>query len=476
MVTSCYILIKYYLPWYLFFLLIFGCGRNYVRQIQSLERSFFQQEYDVAFAELKRLSSASYSKDYLLYLLEAGIIYHTAGNYKKSNKFLTQAYKKSQANTTSISQEILAFIINDYHKDFHCENFELVLIQFYIALNHVLLHEFREAKIILRKLNYNLKEMKYLSPGYKQNLLARYLDILISENLGLFNDARVQYKNIMNFSPKSWFIQDERYVMAIKENDARDIKKYARNISSSWLAYDLQMKPRKYHPHMGELVIVHEAGTTAIKNSRGPLLDDPSMSTALHVAVYSTLMGRGLDITAATVISTLGFAENPIPIYQFRNNQTQWNVNIFLNGDHQVKSMLTLLDYSETAIHHFNDNYHTLVNKIVASLATKLVANLALSYSVMGVLNETNPGLGTIIGLVMSTIMGSASSVTIRPDLRCWRLLPSYFEIKRLFLEPGVYTLNITPSSSVHLMNTTKYPRTIEIKSKKIVFLNFRSF
>ncbi len=68
---------------------------------------------------------------------------------------------------------------------------------------------------------------------------------------------------------------------------------------------------------------------------------------------------------------------------------------------------------------------------------------------------------------------GKAVAATVEADLRCWRLLPSNFQIKRIFLEPGEYKISFKFGSANTI--TTGMPQKVVIKSKQPAFVNIRS-
>src|SRR5690606_6997050 len=103
------------------------------------------------------------------------------GDYESSNKAFRDAENVADNIKVSISRQGLSFLLSDNESNFTGEDFERVLIKFYIALNFIFLGEYENAKIYFRRLDLELREMKYVQGKYKQNLFARYLDAVLSE-------------------------------------------------------------------------------------------------------------------------------------------------------------------------------------------------------------------------------------------------------------------------------------------------------
>ncbi len=470
--------IKDFIPLIKIFLLIIillsSCAKSYVKKLQTTEEDFYQGKYNSAVNEIRELVQDADAKDRLLYLMEAGVILHSMGEYEKSNLALKDADNIAETIKTSISRQAAAFLLSDRKVNFKGENFERVLIKFYIALNYLMLNDYDVAKRYFRKLNYELKEMKYEDQKYKQNVAARYLDAIISESKGNYNDARVQYKNIQMVEPDNRHLLLSRYVLAEKESDAEDMTKYQAG-KQSVLAFNKEMQPVSFHPKMGELIIIHQAGKAPTKESRGRLLEDEAFMVALRVAIHVAIVAEGAALSTTGVLAMMTTAENPVPIYMERDRLGSREIQVFLN-DTSVGKTEIMNDYKTTAIQNFNDNYSKLVTKNVASIATKIVIAAIAADALSDKLEEGSKGnvfVSKLVRFCLGMGAGKAVAATVEPDLRCWRLLPSNFQIKRIFLEPGDYKISFKFRS--HNTITTHIPNMITVRSGQPTFVNFRS-
>jgi len=445
-----------------------------MKKLESTEEAFYQGKYKSALNDIRILTEDSASKDRLLYLMEAGIILHSMGEYEKSNRAFKEADFIAETIKTSISKQALSFMLSDRKANFKGENFERVLLKFYIALNYIMMGDNEQAKRYFRKLNFDLKEMRYGDQKYKQNVAARYLDAIISESQGYYNDARVQYKNIEKIDPDNQHLLWSRYILAQKESDFDDIQKYSKG-KEEIPAYNINMERIPYHPEMGELVIIHQAGKAPIKQSRGRLLDDEAFMVALRISLEVALRAEGAAMSTAAVIAMMTTAENPIPVYNERDRLGARTIGIWLN-DKSVGRTEIMNDYKATTIQNYNDNYSALINKNVASIATKIVLAAIASDKISDKLEEKSDSIlvSKLVRFGIAAGTGRAVAATVKPDLRCWHLLPSNFQIKRIFLEPGTYQLDFKfPRSDVI---KTKTPKKIKINRKQLLFVIFRSF
>lgn len=455
---------------------LFGltCAKSYEKILQNTEQYFQKGEYQAAVDEIRDLVNDAGNRNRLLLLMEAAVILHTMGEYKNSNKALDDAISLADSIKKSVSKQVLAFITSDRQQNYTGENFERVLLKFYLALNYISLGDYEAAKRSFRKLDYDLKEMKYEDMPYKQNLAARYLDAIISESLGKYNDARVQYKNIEMLDKNNSIIRPSRYVLAVKENDAGDIQRYG-NSKKSIPAFNKKMQPEDYTPNMGELVIIHQAGHAPVKSSRGRLLDDQQFMVALRAALIVAINTEGAPVSVAGVLSMLGTAENPIPVYKERDPVGAREIRVIIN-DKTVAKTKTMNDYKLTAINNFNEQYAGMITRNVASIATKFVLAAVAAHEISKKAEEAsdgNPFVGTVGRFLIGAGAGATVAATVKPDLRCWRLLPANFQISRIFLEPGKYKIDFKFNQANVL--TSKYKKSVVIKSGQPTFINLRS-
>lgn len=459
--------------------LLGACATSYTSVIKDTEKLYYSGNYSAAIPKIRSLATESSSKDRLLYMMEAGMIMHTQGDYEKSNMAFKDAEAIADTISVSVTKSGLSFLLSDNESNFTGEDFERVLIKFYIALNYIFLGQYEDAKIYFRRLDVELREMKYAQAKYKQNMAARYLDAILSEALGRNNDARVQYRNISEIAPELDQVKGDRYVLAVKENDSRDMAALS-SFSQFVHSMDQNMNPIPYRKGMGEVVIINQAGKAATKESRGKIMEDPQFAKLLRSAVDSAARSKsqGQGLSVAGVLATMGMAENPVPIYKIRDPESATIRTVRVNG-RPIGRTTIFNDYSETAMKNFNDNYNQIVIKNVASIAIKMVAAVAASEAATrAVQSRSNnrsaeqQALDGLLRMGAGALSGYAVSKTIAPDLRSWRLLPSNYQIKRLHLLPGQYTIDLP---GANLPDGSSSAR-ITVEEGKPVFLNYRSF
>lgn len=457
-------------------LFILGCASDYNKIIKATESAYYGQDYDSAIPKIRELYEGSSSKDKLLFLMEAGMIFHTKGDYVTSNKVFKEAEDLADNIRVSMTRSGLSFILSDNESNYTGEDFERVMIKFYIANNYLLQGDTNNAKIYFRRLDFELKEMRFLAAEYRQNNAARLIDAYVSESLGRYNDARVQYKNMEQLIGKSQNLIADRYLLAAKEGDSGDQSKYAAG-RSSLQAYNSSMqRTSPENEKLSEVIIIHEAGKSAIKMSRGKLMDDEYFAVALRGAVEIGLRSKGAGASLSGAVAALSVAENPIPIYKERDPKGSLPKKYYINGVDVGYSDI-MNNYSETAMNNFNENYKTLITKNLTSLSLKIVAAVIASEAMAraiesGGKNKNNDLVSTLIRVAAGAAAGLAVSQTIAPDLRCWRTIPANFQVKRVLLAPGEYDFKVESPGSV----VTAAPKKLLVEAGKPLFVSVRSY
>ncbi len=448
---------------------LFSCSGSYAKKIRAAEEAFFTGDIDTAVQRITPLAQDSSSKDRLLYYMEAGVVYHSKGDFKTSNEILLRADEMAEEIKASISGSVASFLLSDRESAFQGENFERVLIKYYLALNQTLLGDLAGAKRTLRKLDADLKDMKYEDAAYKQVLIARYLDALISEELKQYNDARVQYKNLEMFGADTEWLARERYALASHARDAGEMAKYSAHKYSVFQT-GVRTPAAK---DTGELVLLVQTGKAAVRASRGNLMNDREFALALRIAIDVAILSQGKGLSTAGVIAMLGTAENPIPRYDVRDNSGVPPLGI---AAVELPGAITLTHFDLMAQKNFNDNYSSYINKNVASLATKIVVAAVAADALARQIRKNNDGIaGALGGLAVGLGAGGAVAATVKADLRSWHTLPAGFAALRIWLPVGKYDLRL-PAASTGYVVYGSGTEAIEIKPGKKSFVSLRAF
>jgi hypothetical protein len=443
---------------------------DYNKQIAEVEKMFYAGQYKEAARKLLPMVNTK-SKDQLLYMMECGLMLQVAGDYENSTKVLTEAAKIGDQITVSLSKEAASLLLNETTTNYNGEDFERVLIHMYLGINYLMLSKPDEARVEFKKVNDMLRDINVTTgKSYKQNLMAKYLTAIAFElSADVDNDmndrefAYIEYKQIYELNPGLTMVYRDLQRLAKQLGDMEDY--------NSWIGKF--GKQDAIPSNAGELIVIVQNGKGAIKQSRGPLLSDQSMKATIQVTLNGMSLAEG--VTVAGVLLALHNAENPIPKFVKRGNNINYLI-VNANGKDVGRSIM-LEDVASTAVKNLEDDYGRIYAKVAAGIAVKAAAAVAAGYAAKKLAEESKKmgGYAGLIGTVVGTGVGVGLLSQIKPDLRCWHTLPENFQLSRIFLPPGNYTLTLKyVDHNGNIVSTQN--ETVEIKSGKKTFLNKRIF
>lgn len=443
---------------------------NYNKVMKEPEDLFYKGQYKEASRMLIPYVNEIGSRDRLLFLMEAGLMLQAAGDFENSTKVLLEAGELADEITTSVSKQAASLFLNETVTNYKGEDFERVLVHMYLGINYLFMNQPEEARVEFKKVNDLLRDINVTTGrDYKQNIMAKYLTAiafeLIADKENDENDrefAYVEYKQIYELDPRLAMVYTDLQRLAKQLDDNEDYGKWIGRFG----------KQDRLPANYGELVMIYQAGRSAVKVSRGPLLSESSMKTGINVALRGMTMKAGVTTTA--VLAALRVAENPIPRFQRRKNLIEYLV-INVNGRDLGRTYM-LTDIENTAVKNLEDDYNRLVTKVAAGIVVKAVSSLAAGYAAKKLaeqFKQTRQFAG-LIGTIAGTGTGAALLANIKPDLRCWHTLPANLQLSRLYISPGVYNVKIKFIDRYgRVQRTTDHM--IEIKKGEKTFFNFRT-
>jgi hypothetical protein len=394
-----------------------GCVSARMSDHES-DQLFRQAKYEEAAQRLQKgvLDQSPDGRDLLLYLLDVGLSFHSAGKFEESNKAFQEADKIAEIKDyTSLAAETATLLTSDNLKDYKGEDFEKVLINTYLAMNYALMGDTENALVEARRVNRKLYLM--VSEGgkkYKQNAFARYLSAVLYENENNYNDAYVDYKNTWKLNPTFPGLGLDLWKSAWQLRMPDEMERWDRTYGLTRVDHDIakQVGPKS---KQGEVIVLYENGISPLKRP------NPSFSE--------------------------------LPKFYPRYNPVS-TAQVLLNGE--IKGTTSILENIEaTAIENLDEKYAGLMAKKIAGL----VAKEGVAY---GISKQTNSPL---IGFLAKVVMYASDQA----DLRSWNLLPKDLQLLRIPINPGTYKIEVIPVGASPLAS-----KIVQVKAGKKIFVNFR--
>lgn len=458
----------------IFTVFIAGCTADYTKQIVGAEKLFYSGKYLEA-ARLLLPYVNKENEDQLIFMMEAGLMLSTGGDFTKSNDVLLPAGKIADNIATSVSQEAAALLLNDTITNYKGEDFEVVLLHYYLGLNFMMLGKPDEARVEFNKIDTLLRSMKETgAAAYKQNLMAKYLYGIAYETSAVvmkddndYNDAYVEYKQVYEKMPSFDDVKVDLLRMAKQIGDTEDYNKW----KAKFGALDARIPQ-----DAGQFILFYQSGQGPIKQSRGKLIgnsSEPRMSVAVNTSAHTMSLAAG--VTAVGIISALALADNPIPKFQKRSNKVA-RLAVSANGVPRTTTFM-LEDIENTVSKNLDEKYGTMIAKTAAGIVTKVAASIAAGYLAKQAAKKIGGTVGQFSGLIgaaTGAATGAGLGANIKPDLRCWHTLPANFQVRRMFLKPGDYDMKIELLATDGSVVETRTEKVSIVAGKKTL-LNYRT-
>lgn len=387
---------------------------NYAWRIREPRSLIEAGQYDKAIEKLKVLAEKK-DNDELLFLMDLGIAYHRARRYGEAVETFLKADRLAEIKDyTSLTQESVSVLLSDEVKPYKGEDFEKILINVYLAIDYTLAGRWEDALVECRRVNHKLDLM--ISQGqlpYERNAFAKYLAGSLFESQGEFNDAFVDYRQLLKWKGDMPFLDVALLRLADKLKAEQEFGEYRKRYPAT--------KEFRLGKNYGEVVLILEQGQVPIK------VPNPAF--------------------------------NRIPQFQRRYYPSE-HVKLRDSKNLRVVDSFPYFDIEETAIRELDNR--------MAAIIAKKVGGIVLKEVVAHQIEKKNELLGALTRVFLHA--------TDQADLRSWSTLPARLHIARLMLPAGRHdiVLDMVGQSGDVSSGVTRWDG-VEIKPGKITFLNYRT-
>lgn len=399
-----------------------GCA-TYQAKVDEARSNLQNQNYNAALKILEPLSKES-GKDQLVYLFDYATALQSAGDYKASNdQFISADRLADMTDYFSISKFGSSLLLNEEMTQYKGDDYEKLLISVMSALNFLMLSDYENAQVQIRRLNEKLEYFRLeQKKEFDQNTAAMYLAAMIWEAARDWDSAYIYYEKVYNKDPSLAYIKEDLLRLSIKAGREDAAKKWGRE-------FGLKVKPEWKDKNFGELILVYQQGWGPRKAERP------------RVATMYGFVSPGFPMLV------------PTPSFTQRAH-LEISQNISLDSQF-------IYSVQDASIKALEDGYAPLIAKRIAAYIAKEMASQSIG--------KKNEAVGAIFNIAMH--------IADRADLRQWSTLPETFQVARIYLPVGKYSVQITGQSQSGV-NTgeNRPPENVEIKPQQKTFISWRSF
>lgn len=453
-------------------ILLQGCLSYYQRK-GDFNKAFEQGKFQKAERILK--TSKPKEKNQLLYFLNKGVTAFLQGQYKSSNKAFEQAYLTAQIMEPDPGRQIASYFINPRLTLYEGEHHEVLLINYFKALNYLFLDKPRAALVECRRMNIQLQ---YLNLKYQDQRHRYQADAFINLLMGLIYEANNDYNNAFIAYRNAYKIYKSDYQKLFGISAPKQLK--ADLIRTAELS-GLRSEARRYRQKFSNLEAAKaeqkqpKHGTLVFlwHNGLGPVKDQESLN-------FTLVEGSGAGVA------------------HFSNEQYGWTIpypNYHKDKeDHENLPEVELLrlalpqylkrppffqggylktgdrKYSLPVVENITKlGFQVLEDRILRDLG-KALARLAVKEAAEYAVKEEDEGWGSVVDVT--------NFLTEQADTRNWQTLPHAIHYAKVPLKTGKREVELVltkPNGSTKTYDFTFNLEPGEIRFKHFHTLNTRS-
>lgn len=433
-----------YLSLFTFLILVLaGCAGSHYETMLGIQQAVQVGDFQRADDLLSKEKDLAQGQNRLLYLLDKGMIAHLNGEYAQSNQLFEQAETRiEELDIISITGTASEWLINATSQPYDGEDFERVMVHYYLALNYLMLGDLEEALVECRRLNTLLRMFndRYENKNiYKTDAFILYLSGLIYDAMGEVNDAFIDYRNAYN-----------TYISDYQENYGNSpppqlLEQILRTSSALGFTEDFETYRQEFqldtwstqqeYRDAARLVVIWDNGLIPYKAQR----------------IYRQYIETDDDKDRGCYVK-FAFPEfiQRFPTYR--------HARVFVGEN--MASLELAEDLSQIAIKNLEDRRVRTIVKAAARNLLKCVAEHEIKKQ-----NE-----------ILGWLFAGLTELTEQADTRSWLLLPANIYITQMLLPPGISDVEISFSDASGVFAHHQLYEDIVFEKGQTTFLIQRTF
>ncbi len=384
--------------------------------MDEVQQAAQTEEYQYAEALIAEHEELRKPENLVLYYLEKGILAHLNGNYRESNQLLSRAdHRMEILEVPSISGTAVEWLLSNKGQPYKGEDFERVMIHYYMALNYLMLDDLEGALVECRRVNTLLREFndRYEQKNvYKTDAFLLYLSGIIYDALGETNDALIDYRH-------AYETYTEDYREAYSTPLPQQLKA---NLLRTSQALGFQDE--------------FEAYRDTFSDPSWPAQQEYRYAARLVVIWENSMIPYKVEQTFREYIE-LDEDEDAGCYLKFAFPRLVPRFHTFTRADVSAAGVTQPLELGEDLAQIAEKNLEDRRIRTLARAMSRNVIKCAVEYN----LEQENRFLGFLFGLF--------TEVTEGADTRQWSLLPAEIHITQLLLPPGRTDVDLTFSGSL---------------------------
>ena len=444
-----------------FVLLLAGCATFY-KKTQAVQKSISSGNFEQAKKLLDKDSKWEKNNHKVLYYMNQGMVHFNLGDYKKSNEYLNKADLYYEDFRKTFASEAFALVTNPMTKPYKPEDFEVIMVHFYKAMNYIGLNNYESALVECRRINIRLQQF---NESYKENKNKYARDAFAHNLMGIIYQATGDYNNAFIAYRNSLEIYESDYTELFGTKPPTQLKKDLMN-SAKRMGFTNELyfyenkfgfKAEESPANSGDLVLFWMNGFGPVKSEWN--FNFTNMGTKGDALMFGS---DEMGMTFPLVITNRSAAEQAafknlkviriaMPKYVERKPFAQQAEIKTSKGNYQLEMAENI---NAIAFQCLNDRMLREVGSTLLRFATKKI--------VEEIARKQNSNVGAVVGLV--------NAATEKADTRNWQSLPYSISYARVPMTEGNQKISVV-QTGVRFNDSSEL--TIPINKGKTTFKVF---
>lgn len=405
-----------------------GCATLYQR-MEKFNTAVSEGHFEQAEKLLAKDKQMARNKNRILYYLNQGYVEFMLNRPVESNQAFEQAEVLMDEQVRHPATQAAVLLSNPEILPYKPEDFEVIMVNFYKAMNYLQMDEMEEALVEVRKINIKLNRLNDKYPAhknrYQRDAFAHLLMGLIYDASGNYNDAFIAYRNAYETYESDY---RKNFGFGAPEQLKADLLRtaylcgFTSELKSYETAFGMTYEPRPF-PENGELVLFWLNGMGPVKSEWGlDFVKERGEGGAIvfHNAEYGLsfpfFWDSGYSENEKQSLTDLKVVRVAFPKYTER---PPYFKNGTVNYEGRQYELEMAEDINQIA-------FKTLHDRMLREMATSLL-RLAAKQGVERAASKQNEWLGLAVGLV--------NAFTEKADTRNWQTLPYQVSYVRIPLQ-----------------------------------------
>ena len=409
-----------------------GCASYYKKNLK-LFQAIETGNFDAANKLLEKDKKSPNNRNSLLYYLNRGYVSWMLHDQRKSIDYFNIAEKIIDDHSMRIASEALALVSNPMMRQYRAEDFEIVMVNCFKAINFMQLNNRESAMVECRRINLKLNQLndKYKDHKnrYQRDAFAHTMMGLLYDSDGDYNNAFIAYRNALE-------VYETDYTKNFNVQPPQQLKKdllrtaYLVGFGEELSFYEKKFGIKYQHATRPEAEMVF-----FWMNGFGPVKDEWSVN-------FTIIKGSGGTVNFVNDDLGISF---PFPAGSYKEGDAFSNLSLirvaFPKYVERKPTSVSAVIKSGTASYPLERAedinaiaFKTLNDRFMREMASSLL-RVAAKQAAEAVTRKESQGLGTALSIM--------NAITEKADTRNWQCLPHTISYTRIPLVNGNNKLSL---------------------------------